>query len=36
MLIHDSHVRTINAAPGELTIDPTRDYQPTGNTHCPH
>jgi transposase InsO family protein len=32
LLIHDLHVRVINAATGdllrELTIDPTRDYQP--------
>jgi transposase InsO family protein len=34
ILIQDLHVRIINAATGEplreLTIDPTRDYQPTG------
>ena len=34
MLIQDLHVRIINAATGELirelTIDPTRDYQPLG------
>ena len=34
MLIHDLNVRIINAATGELirdlTIDPTRDYQPQG------
>jgi transposase InsO family protein len=34
MLIHDLHIRVINAATGELlrelTLDPTRDYQPTG------
>jgi hypothetical protein len=34
MLIQDLHVRVINAATGELlrglTIDPARDYQPTG------
>jgi transposase InsO family protein len=34
MLIQDLHVRIINAATGELirdlTIDPTRDYQPRG------
>jgi transposase InsO family protein len=36
MLIHDLHVRIIDAATGELlrdlVIDPTRDYQPTGKT----
>ena len=35
LLIHDLHVRVVNAATGELlrelTIDQTRDYQPTGN-----
>ena len=35
MLIHDLHVRIIDATTGELlrelTIDPARDYQPTGN-----
>jgi transposase InsO family protein len=34
MLIHDLHIRVINAATGELLreliLDPTRDYQPTG------
>ena len=34
MLIHDLHIRVINAATGELlrelTLDPDRDYQPTG------
>ena len=34
MLIHDRDIRIINAATGELirqlTIDPTRDYQPSG------
>lgn len=34
MLVDDLHVRIVNAATGELlrelTIDPTRDYQPTG------
>lgn len=33
MLIHDLHIRVINAATGELlrdlTLDPDRDYQPT-------
>jgi len=32
--VHDLHVRIINAANGELirelTIDPTRNYQPRG------
>jgi len=40
LLIQDLHVRVIAAATGELlrelTIDPTRDYQPTGNTRYPH
>jgi hypothetical protein len=35
LLVQNLHVRVINAATGELlrelTIDPTRDYQPTGN-----
>jgi len=35
LLVQDLHVRIIDAATGELlrdlTIDPTRDYQPTGN-----
>jgi hypothetical protein len=34
MLVQDLHVRVINAATGELlrelTIDPARNYQPTG------
>jgi hypothetical protein len=34
LLVHDLHVRAINAATGallrELVIDPRRDYQPTG------
>ena len=34
MLVQDLHIRIINAATGEilrdLTIDPARDYQPTG------
>jgi transposase InsO family protein len=34
MLVHDLHIRVINAATGELlrdlTLDPSRDYQPTG------
>jgi transposase InsO family protein len=40
MLIHDLDVRIIHAATGELlralTIDLTRDYQPTGKTRYPH
>jgi transposase InsO family protein len=39
MLVQDLHVRVINAATGELlrelTIDPARDYQPTGNPRYP-
>ncbi|HZB29782.1 MAG TPA: hypothetical protein VE465_06420 [Streptosporangiaceae bacterium] len=39
MLINDLHVRVVNAATGELlrepTIDPTRDYQPTGRPTRP-
>jgi transposase InsO family protein len=39
MLIHDLHIRVINAATGELlrelTLDPTRDYQPTGAPRGP-
>ena len=39
MLIQDLDVRVIDAATGELlrelTIDPTRDYQPTGNDRYP-
>jgi transposase InsO family protein len=34
LLVHDLHIRVIHAATGELlrelTLDPTRDYQPTG------
>ncbi|OSC42850.1 IS481 family transposase, partial [Mycobacterium decipiens] len=34
ILVQDLHVRIINAATGELlrelTLDPTKDYQPTG------
>jgi hypothetical protein len=34
LLVQDLHVRIITAATGELlrqlTIDPTKDYQPTG------
>ncbi len=40
MLIHDLHVRVVHAATGELlrelTIDPRRDYQPTGKTGKVH
>jgi transposase InsO family protein len=36
LLIQDLHIRVINAATGELlrdlTLDPSRDYQPTGRT----
>jgi transposase InsO family protein len=39
LLIHDLHVRVINAATGELLrelhIDPARDYQPTGRPRGP-
>ena len=39
LLVHDLHVRVINAATGELlrelTIDTTRDYQPTGRPPGP-
>ena len=39
MLIQDLHIRIINAATGELlrdlTLDPTRDYQPTGRPPGP-
>ena len=39
LLRHDLQVRVINAATGELlrelTLDPDRDYQPTGPTHTP-
>ena len=39
MLVRDLHVRVINAATGELirelTIDPGRDYQPTGRPPGP-
>ena len=34
MLVHELHVRVVQAATGELlrdfTLDPTRDFQPTG------
>jgi hypothetical protein len=39
LLVQDLHVRAIDAATGELlrelTIDPTRDYQPTGKPPGP-
>ena len=39
LLIQDLHVRVINAATGELlrdlTLDPARDYQPTGKPRRP-
>jgi transposase InsO family protein len=39
MLIRDLHIRVINAATGELlrdlTLDPTRNYQPTGRPPGP-
>jgi transposase InsO family protein len=39
LLVHDLHVRIVNAATGEilrdLTIDPRRDYQPTGQPPGP-
>ena len=39
LLVDDLHVRVINAATGELlrdlTINPDRDYQPTGKPHNP-
>ncbi|HET9896527.1 MAG TPA: integrase core domain-containing protein [Streptosporangiaceae bacterium] len=39
MLVQDLHIRIIHAATGELlrelTLDPTRDYQPTGRTPGP-
>jgi transposase InsO family protein len=39
LLIQDLHVRVINAATGELlrdlTLDPSRDYQPTGKPRRP-
>jgi transposase InsO family protein len=39
MLVDDLHVRIVNAATGELlrelTIDPSRDYQPTGRPPGP-
>ena len=39
MLIRDLNIRVINAATGELlrdlTLDPSRDYQPTGRPPGP-
>jgi transposase InsO family protein len=39
LLVQDLHIRVINAATGELlrelTLDPTRDYQPTGKPRGP-
>ena len=39
MLVQDLHIRIINAATGELirelTLDPARDYQPTGRPPGP-
>ena len=39
MLIRDLDIRVINAATGELlrelTLDPSRDYQPTGRPPGP-
>jgi transposase InsO family protein len=39
LLVQDLHVRVINAATGELlrdlTLDPSRDYQPTGKPRRP-
>jgi transposase InsO family protein len=39
LLVHDLHVRVVNAITGELlrelTIDPDRDYQPTGRPPGP-
>ena len=39
MLVRDLHIRVINAATGELlrelTLDPARDYQPTGRPPGP-
>ena len=39
LLVQDLHVRVVDAATGELlrelTIDPTRDYQPTGKSPGP-
>jgi hypothetical protein len=39
MIVHDLHLRVINATTGELlrelTLDPSRDYQPTGRPPGP-
>ena len=39
MLVHDLHVRVVQAATvellRELTIDPRRDYQPSGKPRYP-
>jgi hypothetical protein len=39
LLVRDLHVRMIDAGIGELlrdiTVDPTRDYQPTGASKGP-
>jgi transposase InsO family protein len=39
LLIHDLHIRVVDATTGELlrelTLDPTRDYQPTGRPPGP-
>ena len=40
LLIHNLHIRIINANTGqllrELTLDPTRNYQPTGQPRRPN
>jgi hypothetical protein len=39
LLVHDLHVRVVDAGTGELLrdliVDPTRDYQPTGAPRGP-
>jgi len=39
LLVQDLHIRIINAATGELlrelTLDPARNYQPTGKPRRP-
>jgi hypothetical protein len=39
LLVQDLHIRIINAATGELlrdlTLDPSRNYQPTGRPRRP-
>ncbi|GLU87636.1 MULTISPECIES: hypothetical protein [Kocuria] len=39
LLVHGLHIRVIDAATGEilreLTLNPNRDYQPTGKPHGP-